>query len=99
MDYTEAVGELGTTEVEKTPTKKQELGTTSITPLAAENEKIIRQFHQELSITGYSERTLKMYETYTRLLLAHASKKAQDVERSDIVDFMAHMKEKRNASN
>ncbi len=61
-------------------------------------EKYVANFSQELMIAGYSKRTIKMYTIYLQKVLEHAKKTPEQIERGDIVSFMASMKEK-NATN
>lgn len=59
----------------------------------------ILDFRNELLIAGYSERTLKMYELYTRDFLEFANKKVEEIGRQDIVSFIAAKKQKENLAN
>src|SRR3989344_4660979 len=65
-----------------------------------EEKEWVKKFRQELVIAGYSPRTLTMYTLYLDALLNHAKKEKEpkDINREDIVGFMANMKEK-GASN
>src|SRR3989344_85558 len=66
---------------------------------ASEKISELKKFKQELLVAGYSAQTIKMYETYARLFFEFAKKPAEQVERGDIISFMAEMKEKHNVSN
>jgi len=66
---------------------------------ASERIPELKKFKQELLVAGYSAQTIKMYETYARLFFEFAKKPAEQVERGDIISFIAEMKEKHNASN
>jgi len=69
------------------------------TALTPENEGLMGRFGQEIAISGYSRRTLEMYEMYARAFLGHAKKPAKECTRDDIVSFLAHMKQDRGSSN
>ncbi|VVC00188.1 Tyrosine recombinase XerA [uncultured archaeon] len=58
----------------------------------------VSKFRQELLIAGYSLRTIKMYTLYLDGFLLHAKKEPKDVGRSDIVSYMASLKEKGNSN-
>ncbi|MFH1225109.1 MAG: site-specific tyrosine recombinase/integron integrase [Candidatus Diapherotrites archaeon] len=67
--------------------------------LLPENAELLRRFQQELTVTGYSKRTLEMYSMYAKAFLEHSSKPAQSCAREDVVAFLAHMKSERNSTN
>lgn len=64
-----------------------------------ETNSLLKRFRQELLISGYSQRTMKMYETYVKMLLEKTKKNPEEINREDIVGFLAEMKEKKNSSN
>ncbi|MBN1941389.1 MAG: tyrosine-type recombinase/integrase [Candidatus Diapherotrites archaeon] len=59
----------------------------------------IERLRQELVISGYSARTTKMYCLYAKDFLEHTKKPAEQIERQDVVSFLANKKEKDNSSN
>lgn len=62
------------------------------------NEKLVKNFKQELLISGYSIRTLKMYTLFVKEFLDYHNKKIDEYNRGDLVEFLANKKEK-GASN
>lgn len=64
----------------------------------AQHAKILTQFKQELMVTGYSPRTSKMYLLYVQKLLQQTPKMPSDMDKHDIVSFLATARE-RNVSN
>lgn len=58
----------------------------------------IEKFKQELIISGYSQRTIKMYTLYVEALLKNLKKDTQQIDRSDLVGFLAKNKEKGNSN-
>lgn len=62
------------------------------------NEKLVKNFKQELLISGYSIRTLKMYTLFVKEFLDYHNKKIDVYDRGDLVEFLANKKEK-GASN
>ncbi|MFH1240672.1 MAG: site-specific tyrosine recombinase/integron integrase [Candidatus Diapherotrites archaeon] len=60
--------------------------------------EVILNFKNELTITGYSKRTLIMYQLYVKEFLEFTNKPVDDLSRNDIVNFLAHKKEN-NTSN
>jgi len=68
-------------------------------PLSQENEKFKQKLKQELVISGYSSRTVKMYLCYFSEFVEFANKPADQAERDDIVGFLAEKKEKGKVSN
>jgi integrase/recombinase XerD len=67
--------------------------------LTAENAALFERFRQELVVSGYSQRTIKMYSLYLREFLVKAGKPVQEIVREDIVAFLAQKKEAGKASN
>ena len=61
-------------------------------------EEVMKRFRQELMITGYSPRTLKMYQIYVRKFLERVQKPVTSIIKSDVIGFLADAKEK-NVSN
>ncbi len=68
------------------------------TQLSPELSDAFKRFKQELSISGYSPRTQTMYGLYVEHFLKEFPKPVKDYARSDIIAFMADMKEKKNTS-
>ncbi len=60
---------------------------------------LVTRFTQELIIAGYSKRTIEMYVLYVNAFLKFLKKDASTAKRSDIVSFLAEMKEEKNSSN
>ena len=56
-------------------------------------KEYLDKFRQELIISGYSPRTLKMYLMYVKSLLEAIQKKPQEITRDDLVGFLANKKE------
>ena len=79
-------------------TENNERGEALIRP-SQENEALGKKFRQELVISGYSARTVKMYLCYFKEFAQYLKKNVQEAERDDIVGFLAEKKEKKNASN
>jgi integrase/recombinase XerD len=63
-----------------------------------EKPKFISEFKQELIIAGLSPRTIKMYLLYISDFFEFVKKEPKDVTRSDIVNFLAKMKESGNSN-
>lgn len=57
-------------------------------------DEVMLNFKNELTITGYSKRTLIMYQLYVKDFLGFTNKSVDDLSRNDIVNFLAHKKEK-----
>ncbi len=64
-----------------------------------ENARKINKFRQELLIGGYSDKTIKMYETYLRDFLEFIKTPAETASRDDIIAYLAKKKEKDGLSN
>lgn len=64
-----------------------------------ENDALLKRLGQELAVAGYSRCTLKMYSLYAKAFLSFAKKPADDISREDIMAYLAHIKQDRNASN
>ncbi len=72
---------------------------TPIAPkLSEEQLKVLKQFKQELMVTGYSARTTKMYMIYVQKLLEHTQKMPAYIDKHDMIGFLASAREK-NVSN
>lgn len=67
--------------------------------LSEEKKAMVERQRQELVIGGYSTRTTKMYCLYLREFLGGNSKKPEELEREDVVGFLAAKKEKGGVSN
>jgi len=63
------------------------------------NERWKQKFKQELVVSGYSPRTIKMYQCYANEFLGFLKKPVEETTRDDIVGFLAEKKEKGNVSN
>lgn len=72
--------------------------TPATNPFHIQHTKILTQFKQELMVTGYSPRTTKMYLIYVQKLLEQTPKLPMDMDKQDIVSFLATAREK-NVSN
>jgi len=58
-----------------------------------EYERILKEFKQELIITGYSEKTLKMYFIYIHEMLYHINKNPKEINQRDLIGYLADKKE------
>ncbi len=63
------------------------------------NAKWRKKLRQELVISGYSARTIKMYLCYFDEFNGHFNRPLEEAERDDIVGFLAEKKENKNAGN
>lgn len=63
-----------------------------------DTKEYLDKFKQELIISGYSARTLKMYLLYVESMLEAIQKPPQNITRDDLVGFLANKKE-HGASN
>lgn len=70
-----------------------------IEPAAIAKNPLIARLEQELVISGYSDRTIKMYTLYGNGFLVFAKKPAEEIKREDVVAFLAHLKTDKNCSN
>jgi len=59
-----------------------------------EFENLLTELKQELIIEGYSSKTLKMYLLYCREILYFISKPVKEIEKKDMVSYLATKKEK-----
>ena len=57
-----------------------------------EYERVLKEFKQELIITGYSEKTLKMYLIYIHEMLYHINKNPQEMTERDLIGYLADKK-------
>ncbi|MFH0715042.1 MAG: site-specific tyrosine recombinase/integron integrase [Candidatus Diapherotrites archaeon] len=64
--------------------------------MPAESLEAFQRFKQEMSISGYSARTQTMYSLYVEHFLREIPKPLKEYSRSDIVSFMARMKDEKN---
>jgi len=62
-------------------------------------EDAIDRFRQELIVAGYSRRTIEAYCEHVREFFKFVKKKVEEIERADIIAYMAYLKEDKNASN
>ncbi|MDD5163206.1 MAG: tyrosine-type recombinase/integrase [Candidatus ainarchaeum sp.] len=67
--------------------------------LDSEKKALAERFRQELVIGGYSARTAKMYCLYLEEFLFRTPKKVSEIQREDIVNFLALKKETGMAGN
>jgi integrase/recombinase XerD len=84
--------------LEKIPQNTKNNAPSEAKVLSEEQQKILTQFKQELMVTGYSQRTIKMYLIYVQKLLQETSKHPKTMDKHDIVGFLARAREK-NISN
>ncbi len=59
-----------------------------------EIEKRLKELKQNLIISGYSEKTIKMYNQYIKEFLEYLGKDAEETSEKDIIGFLAEKKEK-----
>ncbi len=64
-----------------------------------EQKKFIQKTREELIISGYSERTLKMYLCYLEDFFRKIKTPPEQISRDDLVKYIALKKEKENLSN
>lgn len=62
-------------------------------------EEALKKMGQELIVAGYSPKTREAYNIYAKDFFSVVRKKPEDVERADIITYLAEMKEKRNSAN
>lgn len=65
----------------------------------AEQKKFLQQTREELIISGYSNKTLKMYLCYLEDFFKKIDKPAAEISREDIVSYLATKREKDSLSN
>ncbi|MDD4250571.1 MAG: tyrosine-type recombinase/integrase [Candidatus ainarchaeum sp.] len=56
-------------------------------------ENYLKEFRQDLIIAGYSQKTLKMYLSYTTEVLNYINKKPELIEVRDIIGYLAQKKD------
>ena len=61
-------------------------------PGEAEKSEILRRFGEELSVAGYSPRTIEMYVCYVEGFLGFYSKPPRSATRQDVISFLAKKK-------
>lgn len=81
----------------QTPEKNQPIMNVVQNPLF-DATKIVTPFKQELMVTGYSQRTTKMYVLYVQKFFEYCQKHPEAVTKHDVVGFLAQAREK-NVSN
>jgi len=64
-----------------------------------EQKKFLQQTREELIISGYSEKTLKMYLCYLEDFFKKIGKPVKEISRGDIVSYIAVKREKDSLSN
>ena len=64
-----------------------------------EQKKYLQQTRDEIIITGYSDKTLKMYLCYLEDFFQKIPKPVNEIAREDIVKYLAIKREKENLSN
>jgi len=57
-------------------------------------ERYLKEFKQELIISGYSSKTLEMYYMYAKEMLFFINKKPEEINERDIIGYLAGKKEK-----
>ncbi|MFH1588634.1 MAG: site-specific tyrosine recombinase/integron integrase [Candidatus Diapherotrites archaeon] len=62
-------------------------------------QKTIDLYKAELSIAGYSQKTIKMYTLYLQKFLEFCKKPAEQCERADVVMFLSWEKEQNKVNN
>ncbi|MFH0969870.1 MAG: site-specific tyrosine recombinase/integron integrase [Candidatus Diapherotrites archaeon] len=62
------------------------------------HQNTINEFRQELLVTGYSPKTIKMYLIYSKKFLEQTQKEISSLSKQDVIAFLAKAKEK-NVSN
>ncbi|HLC36676.1 MAG TPA: site-specific tyrosine recombinase/integron integrase [archaeon] len=62
-------------------------------------ENYLKRLNQELTVSGYSDKTIEAYCELVKHFLQYAKKTPEEVSREDIVSFVAHLKTDKNASN
>jgi len=67
--------------------------------LDEEKLNYLDRLNDELLIVGYSKKTIKMYSMYVKQLFETIKKSPKEMERSDIVSFLAKKKEKGNSNS
>lgn len=67
--------------------------------LNEEQKNYVEKFKEELLIAGLSDRTIKMYVIFVRDLLSFCKKSPAQLQRQDIVSFLASLKEKGNSNS
>lgn len=96
MDYTENASRENAQPEATVPLVEKPLGWNSG---QVEGKDWVQKMKQELVISGYSVRTIKMYMCYLTEFARFTKKGLESVERDDIVAFLAEKKEKGNVSN
>ena len=61
--------------------------------LNVEYERVLKEFKQDLIITGYSSQTLKMYLIYIHEMLYHINKDPKTITERDVIGYLADKKE------
>ncbi|MDD3083512.1 MAG: tyrosine-type recombinase/integrase [Candidatus ainarchaeum sp.] len=56
-------------------------------------EKYLKEFKQDLIISGYSEKTLKIYILYIKEILNFINKKPEEINERDLIGYLAQKKE------
>ncbi len=75
-----------------------ELRTDGKEPLSPAAQQTITAFRQELLVTGYSPKTIKMYLIYAQKFLEHTRKTPETMTKQDVISFLAQAREQ-NVSN
>ena len=60
---------------------------------------VLARFNQELIVAGYSKKTLEAYTANVRHFLDKTQKTPETVERSDIIAYLAFIKEEKHVSS
>jgi integrase/recombinase XerD len=61
-------------------------------------EEIIQELKNELSIAGYSQKTIKMYSIYLKKFFEFTQKPEEQITRTEIISFLAKKKETVNST-
>ncbi|MDD3084161.1 MAG: phage integrase N-terminal SAM-like domain-containing protein, partial [Candidatus ainarchaeum sp.] len=56
-------------------------------------EKYLKEIKQDLIISGYSEKTLKIYILYIKEILNYINKKPEEINERDLIGYLAQKKE------
>jgi integrase/recombinase XerD len=80
------------------PNPTVEINTRRAEPLSPAAQQTLTTFRQELLVTGYSPKTIKMYLIYAQKFLEHTRKTPETMTKQDVISFLAQAREQ-NVSN
>lgn len=80
------------------PVPAVEIKTDEKEPLSPTAQQTLTAFRQELLVTGYSPKTIKMYLIYAQKFLEHTRKTPEAMTKQDVISFLAQAREL-NVSN